>query len=1075
MRPSRRFLAAALLTALLQVPAPATADVGPPIRVRWSGEWPAPARPGVETVGRFEIAVERDAVVEDLEVAGEGWTLRGLDSGRRLDLAKGARRVITFRAVPTDPSAPLVITGRVNGMPFRKAFRLDAERLSRIGRPGAVRMAAAPVLGATEPGTTIQNARNIRFRGRFMYDRGSDLVGGDNVVVRIMDDDAPFSDEEIGRFLTDSEGNFDQTIWWDDCDITGCDQPDIYVIYEMANLVVEVRTDDTEEMYTWSTEDQEITDYAGTDVDFGIHTPNGGDQAVHIYNGIVRAHRYAQIHGQMNGAHTFCHWPADSGAFYSDDFNQIHIGSDEEWNEGTIVHEYGHRLAEQFSVLDTPNYNNGFCDVPTPGHCVWCPENLKDAWQEGFANWFGSVVLRDWAGSYDDTPLSMNDNRYMLETSSACSPGQFFANASTEGYVGMLLRDIEDATNEDDDTDPGVPDCAMDMLNLGSPPILRVFRDNDPATVNDFLTAFRTLYAERDYDLWPTIENVAPAMNFPQPTPVISANAPSCRIVRAGETVQISVTSRGTLDRYQWRRNGVPLVNNDGRVTGIFTRTLQITEFNASYQGNYDCVVSSCDGTLSVTSVATQLRLGHPTTPAQVISLGENGSAQAGNGTTTYSVPPHLHNGLNNIIATDGGRLFTIMLRQDGTVLTCGFEGYGELGDGGSGYSTVTAPTPIALNDIVRIAAGKSSAFALRRDGTIASWGWNFYGQLFTGDQIHRSEPGNALFFGCVKDIAAGDDHALALLEDGTVWAVGYNAYGTMGNGSYVTPVTTPTQVPGLTNVIDIEAAGNWCMVLRADSTVWTWGINTWGQLGLGHYNTVPVPTQVPGVTGIKQISAGVDNGYALKADGTAWAWGYGPALGIGWTGGSSNVPQPVPLANITEIEGGSGWAMAVVNGRLKGWGLNHSVYPPMPGVFNNTGPYVQPSPVDVTGVSAVTGIDTGWGTAHAYGVLGNVDVPVADGNPAPTRLALAAAPNPARASSTIRFDLPTSGPVRLAVYDLSGRLVKSLAKESFEAGRYARTWDGVTESGARTAAGVYFVRLSAPGGMLTRTILRVN
>ena len=70
-----------------------------------------------------------------------------------------------------------------------------------------------------------------------------------------------------------------------------------------------------------------------------------------------------------------------NGAYYSQSLNQIHVGTGEEFNESTIAHEYGHRLTAQFSVLSTPNYNNGWCDTPTPGHCVWCPENPTDAWQ----------------------------------------------------------------------------------------------------------------------------------------------------------------------------------------------------------------------------------------------------------------------------------------------------------------------------------------------------------------------------------------------------------------------------------------------------------------------------------------------------------------------------------------------------------------------------------------------------------------------------------------------------------------------------------------------------------------------
>jgi hypothetical protein len=128
------------------------------------------------------------------------------------------------------------------------------------------------------------------------------------------------------------------------------------------------------------------------------------------------------------------------------------------------------------------------------------------------------------------------------------------------------------------------------------------------------------------------------------------------------------------------------------------------------------------------------------------------------------------------------------------------------------------------------------------------------------------------------------------------------------------------------------------------------------------------------------------------------------------------------------------------------------------------------PGPVDVTDVFS------GWTTAHALGGIGVTDVTPPGGVEAlPTVLALAASPNPSRAHAAIQFDLPKAGHVALAVYEVSGRIVRTLADESFEPGRHARTWDGSTNAGARVAAGVYFVRMSAPGGSLTRTLVRTE
>lgn len=1068
----KRFLLLLLLVPLLAglvLPAtPAFATVGPPIRVRWSGEWPAPARPGVETIGRIELSVNRAGIVDDLQVAGAGWEVRGLDTPRRFVLPPGSRRVVTFRAVPTDPAAPLVITGTVNGREFRKEYRLDAARLERIGKPNAVRATAAPVLSGTKGGGSLQGGgRNIRFRGRFMYERGDGLVGADNLVVRVMDAD-PLGDEEIGRFLTDPEGEYDRTLFWDDCDISGCDEPDLYLIYEAANLVVEVRSDDGEDMYTWSTAAAEITDFTGTDIDFGLHIADSSPQAVHIFNSIIRSHRFANLAGGMNGAHVMCHWPSTStnGAFYSDDSNQIHIGVNEEWNEGTIIHEYGHRLTEQFSVLDPPNYINGFCD---PGHCVWCPENTQDAWQEGFANWFGSVVIRNWIGQYDETPLSSGDLRYVLEAEFSCSDNVFYATGATEGYVGLVLRDIEDIENED--VDGGAADCEMDVLALGAGPVFTVFRDDDPRSIGAFVTAFRARYPQHDSNLWATLGNSLPAVQFTQPAPSVTSQPAQCRVIRPGEAMTLTVVGDGALHTYQWRRNGVTMPNGGG-FNGATTASLVFNPVTSLMAGDYDCVVTTCDGSLSVTSTVSHVDVDLPPNDQPLISWGENGAGQVGNGTQSQSASFHLHPTLSDVVAADGGRVHSMALRKDGTLLTWGHADYGALGNG-QYVSQVNSPQAIA-DSVVRIAAGKAFSLALLRDGTVRSWGWNFYGTLFTGNQDGRNVPSPTILTECVRDITAGDEASYALLDDGTVRAVGYNGYGSLGNGTMggfsVTPVTV-----ALTNVVAIDAAGFWCMALRADSTVWTWGINTNGVLGLGHYNSVATPTQVPGLTGIVEIAAGHDNAHVRRADGRVFGWGYGPAIGIGWNGGSSNVPQLLALTDVDDIDSGASYAAALIDGRLMAWGLNAAVNPPNPGVLGNAGPYVQGTPIDVPTVHSISGFGAGWGTLHAFGALGVTgveDPPVAD---VPTVLALRAGPNPARDVATIAFDLPDAAPVSLRIYDVAGRFVHALVDEAREAGRHTVAWDGRTASGVRAAAGMYFLRLKAGERVLARPLLRVD
>ncbi len=83
-----------------------------------------------------------------------------------------------------------------------------------------------------------------------------------------------------------------------------------------------------------------------------------------------------------------------------------------------------------------------------------------------------------------------------------------------------------------------------------------------------------------------------------------------------------------------------------------------------------------------------------------------------------------------------------------------------------------------------------------------------------------------------------------------------------------------------------------------------------------------------------------------------------------------------------------------------------------------------------------------------------------------------APSPNPSRGGSvSIGFALARADQVDLRLFDVSGRMVKTLASGSFGAGAHQVTWDGSSDAGGRVPAGVYFYRLVTAQGRLTRSI----
>jgi hypothetical protein len=112
-------------------------------------------------------------------------------------------------------------------------------------------------------------------------------------------------------------------------------------------------------------------------------------------------------------------------------------------------------------------------------------------------------------------------------------------------------------------------------------------------------------------------------------------------------------------------------------------------------------------------------------------------------------------------------------------------------------------------------------------------------------------------------------------------------------------------------------------------------------------------------------------------------------------------------------------------------------------------------------------------GSANGYLAeqAGQLVVGSASGTPdvVPATLRLhAAQPNPFNPSTSLRFDVPTAGFVRLAVYDLAGRLVRTLVAEELKAATHTATWDGCNDSGRPVGAGIYAARLESAGGVET-------
>ncbi|XRQ11694.1 RCC1-like domain-containing protein [Actinomadura welshii] len=319
---------------------------------------------------------------------------------------------------------------------------------------------------------------------------------------------------------------------------------------------------------------------------------------------------------------------------------------------------------------------------------------------------------------------------------------------------------------------------------------------------------------------------------------------------------------------------------------------------------------------------------------------------------------------LDGVHAVAGGGRHSLAIVGGGEVVAWGANDHGQLGDGTT--RDRSAPVPVRapgggggrLDGVVAVSANNDFSMALRRDGTVVTWGEGSSGQRGIGERTAPRLPttvlapdGNGPLTG-ITAIAADGHTELALRRDGQVLAWGANDYGNLGDGtredrSLPVPVRGLDGRGHLTGVSRISVAGQHGLALLRDGRVASWGHNDLGQLGDGTRRDKLVPGLVSGVrgasgvhgkghlTGISAIAAAEKHNYALRDDGTVVAWGNNTAgqLGDG-TVELRTAPVPVVgedpgderLHRVADVFAGEAYGAAIrTDGTTLTWGAGGS------------------------------------------------------------------------------------------------------------------------------------------------------
>jgi alpha-tubulin suppressor-like RCC1 family protein len=309
-------------------------------------------------------------------------------------------------------------------------------------------------------------------------------------------------------------------------------------------------------------------------------------------------------------------------------------------------------------------------------------------------------------------------------------------------------------------------------------------------------------------------------------------------------------------------------------------------------------------------------------------TCGYNNNGQLGDSTTTSkSSPIQTIAGGTNWKQVTCGYMHTAAIKTDGTLWTWGYNAFGQLGNN----ATISKSSPIQTiaggTNWKQVSGGSSNIAAIKTDGTLWNWGYNGDGRLGDSTTISKSSPIQTIAGGTNwKQVAGGYYHTAAIKTDGTLWTWGDNSYGQLGD-STTTSKSSPVQtIAGGTNWKQVSCGQYHIAAIKTDGTLWNWGRNNNGQLGDSTPTSKSSPIQtIVGGTNWKQVTCGAYHTAAMKTDGTLWSWGYNL---FGALGNNTTISN---LRPVQTIAGGTNWkqvtcgayhtAAIKTDGTLWSWG----------------------------------------------------------------------------------------------------------------------------------------------------------
>lgn len=334
----------------------------------------------------------------------------------------------------------------------------------------------------------------------------------------------------------------------------------------------------------------------------------------------------------------------------------------------------------------------------------------------------------------------------------------------------------------------------------------------------------------------------------------------------------------------------------------------------------------------NITSYSSPKQVGALTTWASIADLDEASIATKTDGTlwswgnnlyygalglgdTTNRSSPVQVGALTTWLNIATGYRHSLATKTDGTLWAWGSGSGGALGLGNT--TNYSSPKQIgALTTWSKISAGRLFSIAIKTDGTLWSWGNGGSGKLGLGNTTYYSSPKQVGTLTTWSKVSCLRFSALAIKTDGTLWGWGDNSDGQLGLGD-TAQRNSPVQVGTLTTWLNISNSKNTSTIAtKTNGTLWSWGLNNVGQLGLGNTTSYSSPKQVGALTTWSKPVCGYSHSIATKTDGTLWGWGNNGQgqLGLGNITYYSSPKQVGGLTSWSNVSCGTYYTMGVTS-----------------------------------------------------------------------------------------------------------------------------------------------------------------